>query len=116
MLSVNAVLRLLLLALVCFATTALLMLVLNTLIGVVAGCYPINDCSRTPIIGTIGYFLDVCNHIVYFAIFPLGTVFVRRDFRKLSSKRIYRRIARIAFAAIPVFLLPLKYLLSIGLF
>lgn len=116
MLQMNAALRLILLAVACFAATVLLMLVFTTLINSTADCYQLNTCQQTPILGTIAYILDACRQLSYFAIFPIGTVFGRRDFRKLFPYRLTRRIARLTFAAIPVILLPLRYYIAISFF
>ena len=91
------------------------MLVFNTLIKSIADCYQIG-CPQAPITGTIAYSLDAFGQLAYFAFFPIGTVFGRRDFRKLFPNRLPRRIARIAFAAVPIVLLPLKYLFAVSFF
>ncbi|HVF48379.1 MAG TPA: hypothetical protein VNA17_12520 [Pyrinomonadaceae bacterium] len=109
--------RLLFIALACLAVTVLLVSLLNSLIDSVAGCYESDTCLQTPILATIAYTLDAVKHVVYFAIFPLGAVFGRRDFRKLFPKsRLPRRVARIGFSLIPLFLLPLTYIFALRLF
>lgn len=93
-----------------------LILVFDAIIAFAADCYEVDGCLRAPMTGTLGYGLDALKQVAYFAVFPLGMVFGRRDFRKAFAKRLPRRIARITFAAIPVILFPLKYLLAIKFF
>lgn len=112
----NSILRLTLLALACFVVTVLLVIVLNTLVAATADCYQTADCSRTPILGTIAFGFDALKTVAYFAVFPVGTIFGRRDFRKLFKNRTGRRVARLGFALIPLFLLPLKYFFTVSLF
>ncbi len=112
----NSVLRLMLLGLACFAATVLVLLVLNSAILAVAPCYQTNTCSQTPVLATVAYGLDAIKHVAYFAFFPLGTILGRRDFRKGFSSRLHRRIARIAFALIPVSLLPIQPFFTVSLF
>ncbi|HQZ97538.1 MAG TPA: hypothetical protein PLP21_14545 [Pyrinomonadaceae bacterium] len=112
----NSILRLILLAIGCFAVTVLLVIVLNTIVTATADCYHTGDCSRTPILGTIAYCFDALKIFCYFAVFPAGMLFGRRDFRKVFKNRMVRRAARIAFALIPLFLLPLKYFFTISFF
>lgn len=109
--------RLIFIALACLAVTVLLVSLLNSLIDSVAGCYVMGNCSQTPILATIAYALDAVKHVAYFALFPLGAVFGRRDFRKLFPRsQLYRRVARIGFSLIPLFLLPLTYIFALRLF
>ena len=111
---VTSALRLVLLGIACFAVTAILALIFHTLILTIAECYYGNGCDQTPTLGTIAFSLDALSQLLYFAIFPLGTIMGRRDFRKVFANRMVRRIARITFAAIPVLLFPFKYLLMSG--
>jgi len=108
----NPVLRLVLLALICFAVTVLLYISINTIVTATAECYQTVDCSRTPILGTMAFSFDALKNVSYFAIFPFGMIFGRRDFRKLFKNRLMRRIARLAFALIPVLFLPLRHFLD----
>lgn len=112
----NTALRLLLLGVACFAATVLLMLTFTTIINFFAECYQLNGCNQEPLTDTIAVILDACRHLAYFAIFPIGTILGRRDFRKTFHNRLARRIARLSFAAIPVFLFPFKYLVAISIF
>lgn len=112
----NSILRLLLLGLACFAVTVLLVIILNTVVTATADCYRTGDCSRTPVLGTIAYFFDALKIFFYFAVFPAGMLFGRRDFRKVFKNRLARRAARVGFALIPLFLFPLKYFFTISFF
>jgi hypothetical protein len=113
---VNSILRLTFIAIACFAVTGLVVIILNTIVTATAECYQTADCSRTPILGTIAYCFDALKIFFYFAIFPAGMLFGRRDFRKIFKNRMARRAARIAFSLIPLFLLPLKYFFTISFF
>jgi hypothetical protein len=113
---VNSALRLFLLGIACFAGTILLVLILNSLSGLTTDCYQKGNCQQTPILGTIAFAIDALKTVAYFAIFPLGAVLGRRDFRKTFKSRLYRRAARIAFALLPVMLFPLKYFFDASFF
>jgi hypothetical protein len=111
---VNSALRLLLLGIACLAVTVLLVLILNSLIGLTGDCYRQGNCQRTPILGTIAFAIDAVKTAVYFAIFPLGAILGRKEFRKAFKNRLYRRIARYTFALIPLILFPLRYLFDLS--
>jgi len=91
-------------------------MIFNTLVTGFAPCYLAGGCAKMPITETIATILDTIRYFCYFAIFPLGAVLRKRDFRKLTGSKKINRILRYAFAAIPFLLLPFRSFLNISLF
>ncbi|MEQ1643005.1 MAG: hypothetical protein ABL959_06130 [Pyrinomonadaceae bacterium] len=112
----NSALRIALLGIACLAVTAVCLMILNTIITAFAPCYLGGGCAKMPITETIATILDTIRYFCYFAIFPLGAVLRKRDFRKLTASKKLNRFARYAFAAIPFLLLPFRSFLNINLF
>jgi len=113
---VNSVLRIALLAIACLAATGLCLMIFNSIIGLFAPCYLAGSCTKMPMTETIATLLDAIKYILYFGIFPLGAILRKRDFRKLTGSRKLNKIIRFAFALIPVFLFPIRSLLTVNLF
>lgn len=112
----NSALRIALLGIACLAVTAVCLMILNTIITAFAPCYVAGGCAKMPITETIATILDTIRYFCYFAVFPLGAVLRKRDFRKLTGSKNLNRILRYAFAAIPFLLLPFRSFLNINLF
>jgi len=113
---VNSALRIALLGIACLAVTAVCLMILNTLIAGIAPCYLVGNCVKAPLTETLATMLDTVRYFCYFAVFPLGAVLRKRDFRKLTGSKKINRILRYAFAAIPFLLLPFRSFLNINLF
>lgn len=91
-------------------------MIMNSVLALFAPCYLSGGCPKMPMTETIAAALDAIRYILYFAIFPLGAIVRRRDFRKLTSSRRFNRIARYVFAAIPLLLLPFRSFVNVNLF
>ncbi len=112
----NSALRIALLGIACLAVTAVCLMILNTLITAIAPCYVAGSCVKVPLTETLATVLDTIRYFCYFAVFPLGAVLRKRDFRKLTASKKVNRFVRYAFMAIPFLLVPFRSFLNINLF
>ena len=112
MFHVKGSLRIFTLFLICLVITGFVLLLFDALIALTSLCYLTDGCYDTPIVGTMGFISDVVGTLCFFAVFPLATIVRSRDFRKLKKSRPVTKALRIIFAMIPLFLFPLKMMLS----
>lgn len=112
----NSVLRIVLLGIACLAATGLLLMILNSIIGLFAPCYLAGLCTKMPVTETVATLIDAVKYIFYFGIFPLAAIVRKRDFRKLTASKRLNRMIRIGFALIPLFLFPVRSFLNVNFF
>lgn len=101
-------LKIVLLAIISFLVLVLLSVTINTLLGTVARCYLINGCPHDPIGSILGLALYILSYLVYFGVFPITALLLKRDFHNAFTEKTYRIIAMLIFSLIPLLLLPLQ--------
>jgi len=112
----QSILKIAALGIACLVVTGVCLMIMNSIITIFAPCYLSGGCPKMPITETIATALDAFRYILYFAIFPLGTIIRRRDFRKLTFSRRFNRFGRYSFAALPLLLFPFRSFLNVNLF